>query len=397
MKRIVFVDDEENILQGLRRMLRPMRREWDMHFAASADEALDVLAREDEFDVVVTDMRMPGKDGAVLLDIVRSEYPGTARIILSGHAEQEMAIRSVAAAHQFLAKPCDADTLRSTVQRTCHLRGMLASERLRKLTSEIGQMPSVPEVYQRISVEMGKDEPSLAEISSIVSEDLGMTAKLLQLVNSAFFGLRRHVASVDHAVAYLGMDVIRSLVLSESAFKAFEHAEGGVSAEALMRRARRVAALAKAIARHESDNKVIADEAFQAGMMHELGKLILGAELSGEYRQVMAAVASGTDQDAAERAAFEVTQGEVGAYLLGLWGLADGIVESLAYHREPARTEVTGFAPLVAVHAAAALATEGAPDALPLAADWLAEIGLAEAVDTWRDLASIQPNERDAA
>ncbi|MEL6446837.1 MAG: response regulator [Pseudomonadota bacterium] len=396
MKRIVFVDDEQNILQGLRRMLRPMRHEWEMHFADGADAALEIM-RDGEFDVVVTDMRMPGKDGAALLEIVRREHPGTARIILSGHAEQEMAIRSVAATHQFLAKPCDADTLRNTVQRTCQLRGMLASDRLRKLTAEVGQMPSVPEVYQRISAEMGKDEPSLAEISTIISEDLGMTAKLLQLVNSAFFGLRRHVASVDHAVAYLGMDVIRSLVLSESAFKAFDHAKGGVSPDVLMRRGRRVAALAKAIARHESDNKVVADEAFQAGMMHELGKLILAAELPSEYQRVSAAMDAGVPQDAAERDAFEVTQGEVGAYLLGLWGLADGIVESLAYHREPTRTEVSGFAPIVAVHAAAALTSVGEPDALPLDEAWLEGIGLSEAVETWRDLASIQPNERDAA
>lgn len=396
MKRILFVDDEPNILQGLKRMLRPMRNEWETHFAGGADEALEVMAGGD-FDVVVTDMRMPGKDGAALLEAVRERHPETARIILSGHAEQEMAIRSVAATHQFLAKPCDADTLRTTVQRTCRLRGMLASERLRKITAEIGQMPSVPEVYERISAEMGKDEPSLAEISAIVSQDLGMTAKLLQLVNSAFFGLRRHVASVDHAVAYLGMDVIRSLVLSESAFKSYDHARGGVAPDALMRRGRRVAGLAKAIARHESDNKVLADEAFQAGMMHELGKLILCAELPDEYARVAAEVAAGTPQDHAERGAFDVTNGEVGAYLLGLWGLSDGIVEAIACHREPARTEVTGFEPLVAVHAAVALTSEGETAPLELDVEWLERIGLSDAIATWRDLASIQPDERDAA
>lgn len=396
MKRILFVDDEPNILQGLKRMLRPMRNEWDTHFAGGADEALEIM-EGGGFDVVVTDMRMPGKDGAALLEAVRDRHPETARIILSGHAEQEMAIRSVAATHQFLAKPCDADTLRTTVQRTCRLRGMLDSERLRKITAEIGQMPSVPEVYERISAEMGKDEPSLAEISAIVSQDLGMTAKLLQLVNSAFFGLRRHVASVDHAVAYLGMDVIRSLVLSESAFKSYDHARGGVAPDALMRRGRRVASLAKAIARHESDNKVLADEAFQAGMMHELGKLILCAELPDEYARVSAQVAAGEPQDEVERAAFDVTNGEVGAYLLGLWGLSDGIIEAIACHRDPARTEITGFEPLVAVHAAVALTSEDQPAPLEPDHEWLERLGFAESLATWRDLASIQPDERDAA
>ena len=396
MKRILFVDDEDNILQGLKRMLRPMRADWDMHFARSAAAALEILDG-DPFDVVVTDMRMPGQDGAALLEQVRQRHPGTARIILSGHAEQEMAIRSVAAAHQFLAKPCDAETLRSTVQRTCALRGMLASERLRDVASEIGQMPSVPAIYRRISAEMGKDEPSLVEISTIVGEDLGMSAKLLQLVNSAFFGLRRHVSSVDQAVAYLGMEVIRSLVLSESAFKAYDHARAGVSPEALMRRGRRVAALAKAIARQESDNKVLVDEAFQAGMMHELGKLILAAELPDEYLGVVSAVQGGAAQDEAERSAFGVTNGEVGAYLLGLWGLSDGIVEAIACHREPGRTAVDGFQPLVALHAAAALSGDEAGTSVALDTDWLERIGLGERIATWRDIASIQPDERDAA
>ena len=153
MRRILFVDDEQNILQGLKRMLRPMRNEWDMHFANGAEEALKIVPKhkvateeleDGPVDVIVSDMRMPNLDGAYLLGQIRDRYPATARIILSGHAEQEMAIRSVAAAHQFLAKPCDAETLRETVKRACQLREMMASERLQKITAEIGQLPSVP-------------------------------------------------------------------------------------------------------------------------------------------------------------------------------------------------------------------------------------------------------------
>lgn len=398
MKRIIFVDDEPNILQGLKRMLRPMRHEWEMHFADGAESALELMA-ENDFDVVVSDMRMPKHDGAYLLGKVRELYPSTARIILSGHAEQEMAIRSVAATHQFLAKPCDAETLRATVLRTCQMRDMMNSDRLQRMTAEIGQLPSVPEIYQRLNAEMGKEEPTMQEISAIVADDLAMSAKLLQLVNSAFFGLRRHVGSMDQAVAYLGMDVIRSLVLSESAFKSFQESGCSLSAESLIRHGRAVAALAKSIARSCTDNKVLIDESFQAGMMHELGKLILAAEVGEEYERVIAAVAGGdTSQSDAEREIFGVVQGEVGAYLLGLWGLADGIVEAIAYHREPATTEVDDFAPIVAVHVANALLGElgqGVPQSID--EEWLARIGYAERLPEWRELAASQNTEKDAA
>lgn len=397
MKKVLFVDDEENILHGLKRMLRPMRHEWDMSFANGADEALRII-EEKGVDVIITDMRMPKFDGANLLVQVRDRYPAAARIILSGHAEHEMTIRSVAATHQFLAKPCDAETLRETVQRTCRMRDMMHSTRLRKITSEIGQLPSVPEIYNAMNAEMGKEEPSMAEIASIVSSDLGMSAKILQLVNSAFFGLRRHVSSIDQAVAYLGMDVIRALVLSEHAFKSFDDSHCALSVDSLMRKGQAVGHIAKAIAKLETDNKVMIDEVFQAGMMHELGKLILATQLPDEYAGVLQQVAGGEDQSKAEVEQFEATQGEVGAYLLGLWGLSDGVVEAIAYHREPGSTEVSAFAPIVALHAASAFEAEIAGRNGPaLDEDWLEKIGLEGRIDEWRALAQRQAEEKDAA
>ncbi|MFK8053305.1 MAG: HDOD domain-containing protein [Woeseiaceae bacterium] len=397
MKKIIFVDDEPNILQGLKRMLRPMRHEWEMQFALSAEEALEAIG-DDGIDVIVSDMRMPKHDGAWLLAQVREKFPAAARIILSGHAEQEMTIRSVAATHQFLAKPCDAETLRETVIRTCQLRDMMRSERLQKVTAEIGQLPSVPEIYQEMNAEMGKEESSMNEIAKIISRDLGMSAKILQLINSAFFGLRRNVGSIDQAVAYLGMDVIRALVLSESAFKAYDKATSAIPVDSLMRKGQLVAAIAKQIAKLESDSKVIADEVFQAGMMHELGKLILATELADEYKAVINRVQAGESQTDVELECFDVAQGEVGAYLLGLWGLSDGIVEAIAYHRRPSTTELTQFAPIAALHAAAAFEAELSDrDGPELDEAWLASIGCGEKVEAWREIAQQQVMQKDAA
>ncbi|MEM9172791.1 MAG: HDOD domain-containing protein [Pseudomonadota bacterium] len=398
MKRIVFVDDEPNILSGLKRMLRPMRKEWDMHFCDSADAALDLMASSEEpFDIVVTDMRMPGHDGAWLLDEVKSAYPDTARLILSGHAEQDMTIRSVAAAHQFIAKPCDAETLKATVSRTCRLRDMMANKSLQRMATSIGQLPSVPRIYQQMTAEMAKPEPSIQMIGKIVGSDLAMSAKVLQLVNSAFFGLRRRIASLDHAVTYLGMDVIRSLVLSESAFKSLRKKRCPVSAEQLMRDGQRAAHLAKAIMAETADSTISSDESFQAGLLYRLGSLILASGQPAEYKKLLARVKAGEKQSDAARELFGVSEAEIGGYLLGLWGLSDGIVEAIVSCESPQDTETAGMTPLVALHVALGLIAESNGDDTVLNADWLASIGMDEHIDAWRDIAAAQLDTKDAA
>ena len=397
MKKVLFVDDEPNILQGLRRMLRPLRKEWRMFFAEGAMEALAILD-EQSIDIVVSDMRMPEYDGAYLLGEVQKRSPGTARIILSGHAEQEMAIRSVAATHQFLAKPCDAETLRETVQRTCQLREMMADPELQRVATELGRLPSVPSIYQAMTTEMSQPEPDIKSVAAIIADDLAMSAKILQLVNSAFFGLRRSVSSIEQAVTYLGLNVIRSLVLSQSAFRIFDDVQGAESVGSLSRRGQQVGTLARAIARNATDNAVMSEEAFQAGMLHELGKLIIASELPAEQRRIDAALRDGSTRADADRAVLRVTHGELGGYLLGLWGLSDGIVEAIAYQAEPSRTALTGFAPVVAVHVAAALVA-GAyrnPD-FEVDEDWLTGLGFDGQLGEWQQLAEETLDKRNAA
>ena len=220
-KRILFVDDEPKILEGLQRTLRSMRQEWEMQFAGSGQEALECLSKE-PFDVVVSDMRMPGMDGAQLLKEVMRLYPQIARIILSGHSDQEIVLKSVRIAHQYLAKPCEAETLKSVVTRTCALRELLADDAVRRMVSNMDSIPSLPSLYAEIMEEIQSPNASIQRVGKIISKDMGMTTKILQLVNSAFFGLRRHVSSPSQAVSLLGLDTIRALVLSVHIFTHFD-------------------------------------------------------------------------------------------------------------------------------------------------------------------------------
>src|SRR5262249_34954838 len=109
-KRILFVDDEPQVLEGLQRILYPLPREWKMEFVASGNEALKRLG-ETEFDVLVTDVRMPEMSGIELLAEVVERYPQVIRMVLSGTVDQDLTLRSAALAHQYLVKPCDAQAL----------------------------------------------------------------------------------------------------------------------------------------------------------------------------------------------------------------------------------------------------------------------------------------------
>jgi HD-like signal output (HDOD) protein len=392
MKKILFVDDEDNILQGLQRMLRSMRHEWQMAFAASGAEALEILSKE-SFDIIVSDMRMPGMTGAELLVQVSIRYPHMVRLILSGQSDQENILRSVGPTHQYLSKPCDTETLKNTVVRACKLRDLLSNDLLLELMSQMQTLPSLPSLYMEIVESLNKPETSTKEIGAIIARDIGMTAKILHLVNSAFFGLPRQVSGATQAVNMLGIDTMKALVLSSGVFAQFHAPKASTfSLDAVWRHSMCVAALARDIAREEGQERKLIEDTFTAGLLHDVGQLALAANLTSSYDEVLKTVKKGTKSlDEIERESFGVTHAEVGAYLIGLWGLPDPIVETIAFHHCPSNAHAVAFTPLTAVHVANVIAGEMHPErivgsASALDEDYLTELGLRERVPKWRGL-----------
>lgn len=355
-KTILFVDDEPNVISGLRRMLRSMRKDWDMYFAQSGKEALDILA-EKSIEVIVTDMRMPGMDGATLLEKVREQYPHVVRIILSGHSDKEMILRSARYAHQFLVKPCGTGHMKKTVERACHLRDTLRDENLLKIVTGIKALPSLPAFYFSILEELHSPEVSLKKIGDIIAQDVTMTAKILQFVNSAFFGLPQKVVSPHQAVTFLGLDTVKALVLYVNIFSTIKPSPGPghISLPDLWNHSQLVGSLCRKIAASEISDRQVVDEACIAGMLHDIGKLVL-LDMPGYNRKVKGyRQEKGCSNLEAEYAVLGTSHAELGAYLLGLWGFPDTTVEPVAYHHCPSRELGTGFSLVSVVHGANAL------------------------------------------
>ena len=391
-KRILFVDDEPKVLRGLQRMLYSKEDEWEMAFAESGQEALDLLA-EQPFDVIVSDMRMPGMDGAQLLNEVLRRYPQIVRIVLSGHSERELVLRSVGATHQYLAKPCDPERLQRVVARACALRELLADESFRSIVSQMNTIPSLPQLYIDVMQELQAPEGSIKKVGEIISRDVGMTAKVLQIVNSAFFGLPRHVSDPSHAASLLGLDTLKALILSAHVFSQLNEASAkGLCFDTLWNHSIATGTLAKRIASAENCEVQVCDHTLIAGLLHDTGKLLLAVNLPDRYRKMWSLSEKGTMTSLdAERQVFGTTHAEVGAYLFGLWGLPAPIVEAVAFHHCPDRCVATTFTPLTAVHVADALEHEqdgaGKPSEAPqLATEYLARLGLLERVSTWQEL-----------
>jgi HD-like signal output (HDOD) protein/ActR/RegA family two-component response regulator len=392
--RVLFVDDEPSVLDGLRRSLRRKRNEWEMEFVDSGVAAVEAMC-DREFGVLVTDLRMPDVDGFQVLEFAKERQPEALRIVLSGETDFEFALRSVSLAHQSLAKPCERDEVREAIERACTLRGLLGEPQLRQALAAIESLPTTPSLFLELTQLLAREDTGASEIGELLEQDLAMSAKILQVVNSAFFGLPRRVTNMTEAVSFLGQRVIRAMVLGEEAFRPFK-GKGSFTPADLEREQEhglRVARLARAIA----GTTDLGESAFLAGMMHDLGWTVAACLLPDRYERFDQQRRAGARGPHVERRTMGATHEALGAFVLGAWGLPLEVVEAVAYHAEPQLLPHEQLSAVTAVHVATALLHElrvadGEPDprpsGRPLNLAYVESLGLADRVDAWRRLAA---------
>ncbi|MBI3418351.1 MAG: HDOD domain-containing protein [Verrucomicrobia bacterium] len=390
MKRILFVDDDPEFLAALRALFVGAQPGWEFEFAAGGEAAWE-LAAQKPFDAIVADLAMPGMDGAQLLTKVLNRLPRTVRILLSGQDDRESAVKLLGVAHRYLAKPCDAAELRDTLARAFALSETLANEQLQQLTSQIKSLPSLPDLYVNLLNELRRHDPSLPKIVQIISQDFGMCTKLLQLVNSAAFGLHQPLNGVEDAVTYLGVETIKGLVLTLQIFSLFQRVRiKDFSYEDLWTHSWTTGMWAKRIVVAETRNHVQAEQAFVAGLLHDVGKLVLASALPEQFQTAVSLQRSQKlPLRLAEQITFHTTHAEVGAYLLGLWGIPAPVVEAIAWHHQPQKDPSGNFSIVTAVHVASGLEHEHNgvvfrehPD---LNQDYLHAIGVSERQGFWHE------------
>jgi HD-like signal output (HDOD) protein/CheY-like chemotaxis protein len=295
----------------------PSEEDGRLHRCSSPEEALSRLRSGAPCDVVVA-AELPGMEGVNLLARLRDEYPSVARIVVAPPPAIAVGFRIADLAHQVLPAGSPPEVLREALGRTLRLRDLLADERLRGLAGSVDGLPSLPRIYGDLTAALESPSCGAAEIAAVVCRDPALAAKILQLVNSSFFGLPRHLAALPQAVSYLGVTTVRSLVLSTEAMSLFRPAAraAGLDVDGLSARAVATAIEAARLAapEHRSD-------AFTAGLLSDVGLLLLAAKAPELLRQ--------------DESTLSFTHGGAGAYLLGLWGLPPAVVEAVAFHHDP--------------------------------------------------------------
>ncbi len=350
---MLFVDDEPQVLEGLRLRLQPLKSKWHMTFV---DSGADALSRFEQtpHDVIVSDISMPGMDGAQLLHAISERWPATIRIALSGVSDTEQKMRLLPLAHQYVSKPCRPEQLEDAIVRSLRLREELTHPSVQAIIGRIRQLPAQPQVFARLQVAMAKPNATARDVARVVANDTALTVKVLQIANSAFFRRARRISNIEQAVLYLGFQTVRNLVMCAEVFSRWpgrmRHA--AVDLEDLQMHAQRTAAVAQAI----TEGTQHADDTVLAALLHDIGYWVLIQECPRELEQAIElALAAGVSLPQAEYEILGASHAEIGAYLLAIWGLPYAVVEAVAHHHNPTRVKSDGLDPLAALAIASAL------------------------------------------
>ncbi|MDH5720196.1 MAG: response regulator [Spirochaetia bacterium] len=388
-KSILFVDDEQAVIDGLKRSLRSMRASWNMYFTTKPREAIDLVA-QNHVDLIVTDIRMPEMDGSELLIKIRTISPETIRIVLSGQMGKETGLRISKIANLCLWKPCDPEELKIAIMNAYSIRERLRDKYLQKLVSGLITLPSLPVLYEELVQEFTSKEASVKRAGEIISKDISMTSKILQLVNSAFFGISRTITDPKEAVILLGKEIIMSLVLSTGIFSSYKNEKiPEFSIERLWNHSFNVALYAKEIAKIENQKSEIVEGCFLAGLLHDLGKLILALNFPEKYGlSIESARKENISSHEMESKIFSASHAEVGAVLAGMWSFQDPIVEAITYHHVPSLFSGKNFRPLSAVHAANYfdhIFDKNDTETLQLDEKYIVRCGFSEKINLWKE------------
>lgn len=392
-KSLLFVDDEPNVLQAIRRMLRTERLNWNIEFAASGTEALELM-KGHCFDLITSDIRMPGMSGVELLSEIRERSPDMIRMVLSGQSDKYSVFQSTVSAHQYLSKPCEPDYLKRTCRRLLATQDMLPNASLRTFVSGMASLPCLAANIAALKHALAGKAPAMTTLRQIVARDPAMSAKILQLVNSAFFGCSRRILDLGEALGFLGSDTLRTLTLDFQLFREIDESYlNGLGAQVLTEHGVGTGFLADRIGKEicppASDCAAVCAV---AGLLHDTGVLVLAVNSPEKYLEALRL----SSRDSmplwkAETLVFGASHAEVGAYLLALWGFGEDITNAVAFHHRPQDAPVPRLPALTALHVADVLEHEIADRQSLLRCDfdetYLRQIERLDDIPEWRRLA----------
>lgn len=392
--RVLFVEGNEALRLALPALLHERSSRWEAAAVATAAEALPALASRPH-EAIIANVQLPDGNGVELLNKVGQQFPGVARVLRCGPEDKSLLRGFVGLPPLRVTKERKAAELETALACALLVNGWTQDESLKKLLPRMQKLPTMPDLYTQVMAKLTSPNSSLDDVGKLISRDPALTARMLQMVNSPAMGLASPVAGAVEAVLHLGVERVRAMILIANASLQFDADQcKGFSQASLWQHSIATATLAHAITLEETHDAALAGQAFSAGILHDVGKLLFAANLTEEYgRTISTATQQQLTAWEAERLAFGASHAELGACLLGTWGLPLGVLRAIAWHHTPGQSDDGAFSILTAVHAANALAHGGqdksadTADSLRVDRNYLKRLGLTERWTRWRTIA----------
>lgn len=382
MRRVLFVDSDPTT----REIYGQLQTYWgiaqQVHTAATAAEATRLLNHY-KFDVIVTELVLPDLAGLDLLAQVMETHPEAARIIITGNSDKLKAAEALNVAHRFFSKPFSFEVLGSLLEHLSNRDYLLNNERIRCMIFKTGALPVLPSTWVELSRMLDSPDTHISDIAAVVEQDPGLTTRLLHTVNSAYFGIARKVVSCSEAIQIVGLELVRGLMMG---IKMFDYYKNSPFVRKVFGRiwdhSLRTAAGARKLSTMEGLPADQRNVSFTAGLLHDIGKLVLAANAEDEYRQALEiAERDSIPVYRAEEQVFGLSHAEIAAYLFTMWGFPDAVVEAVENHHKLANLE--RFTPALAIHVAQSL-QRGLAEEKQLDTALLERLNLTHRIPAWK-------------
>ncbi len=391
--KILFVDDSSAVLDMLKKMVTGMNNDWKVQYAMGGTDAVALLDLE-RFDVVVTDLQMPDINGVKLLKYIQKRFPEIIRIVFSASLTKELVMEVASFTHRFILKPCGIEKLSQTIENTLFIHNDLDNKKIQKVLIKTSSIPSLPKVYNELMDRIDDEMFSLRDAATLISSDIGMSANILKQINLLGYG--DEITSVNQAVILLGLNSIKAIALSAHIFSKMEPVDiPHFSFEELVRHSMLTAHFAKEITLLETNDEKMAETAFVAGVLHDLGTIILVLNFPGKYAEVLERVhTSNRPITEVERNLIGVTHGEIAGYLLALWGFRESVTSAVAFHEEPHIRNMEMFSPLSALYVSSYLACqyEGVHPCernMLENSEYIKDLNCVDRIDVWKERCNV--------
>jgi putative nucleotidyltransferase with HDIG domain len=362
---------------------------WRIEAASDTVQALDLLQSR-YFDLILCGVNVVGMPGVDFLNEVWQRFPRISRFLIGSLRDQDLLTHCAFGMHQMIIVPCDAAVFNNTLQRGFVVEDLIGDRKFKAFAMRARTFPSIPSLYFRIVKEVQSPTVSAESLAELICKDLAVTTKVLQAANSAFYGLQQQVTQLNDAIVQLGMETLKTLVLSIQLYSQFDKVKPiYFSIDSVWRHCHAVAERARKIALELNGDTHLAEEAFMAGLLHDVGKVVLACNSENVYRTVLDnARRLRVHQVETEHQEFGFTHGEAGGYLASQLGMPPSIIEAITLHHRPSLAPQRLFSPLTAVHIAdllehhnAANAAENCPPKSDV--EYLTSLGLAGRLQKW--------------